>query len=145
MAAGCAHRWCAKLGFVQSLPSQCSTLSLKSIGSLHQWIGCILIAAHNALHNPDKGSLQELVLFWVQPAVVWRAQSDSDSLHSQEEMGCEYKEMNESQADCRHKAGLSLRKAISQLPRLTCLTLSHVSFEEPGSDIVTLHPYSQLE
>ena len=96
------------------------------------------------MQSQQKGFLQELVLSFVQPAEVGYAESDSESLHSQQEMEREYKEMTESQAACRCQAGLSLRKAIGQLPRLTCLTLSHVNFEEPGSDVVALHPYSQL-
>ena len=89
--------------------------------------------------------MQELVLFLVQPAKVWGAQSDSDGPYSQAEFDKEDKEMEENQAACRCQAGLNLRKAVSQLPRLTSLTHSHVSFEEPSSEIVALHPYAQLK
>ena len=45
----------------------------------------------------------------------------------------------------RCQFGLNLRKAVSKLPRLTCLTLADVSFEEPSADVVALHPYSKLK
>ena len=102
---------------------------------------------HQCSEISTRGFVQELVLFWVQPAVVWGLglDSDSESLHSQGEIDRDHEEMQESQAACRRQFGLSFRRAVSQLPRLTSLELSHVSFEEPGSDIVSLHPYSQLE
>ena len=102
-------------------------------------------APHNARHVPSEGALQELVLFLMQPVESWRAEFDFDGLHSQEEMQREHQEMQNNQAACRCQAGLSLRKAVSQLPRLTLLRLSHVSFEEPSPDVVPSHPYSQLK
>ena len=80
----------------------------------------------------------------VQPAEEWGAKSDFYGPPTVEEADREIQEMKERQAACRRQFGLSLRKAVSKLPRLTLLRLSHVNFEEPSPDIVALHPYSQL-
>ena len=77
--------------------------------------------------------------------MIWGDQSDFHGPLTQEETDRQDRQMQEYQIACRRQAGMNLRKAVSQLPRLTNLTLSHVRFMEPSLDIVALHPYSQLE
>ena len=90
-------------------------------------------------------ALQELDLQLVQPTEVWGAEPDFYGPPTEEEADREDQEMQKRQAALRCQFGLSLRKAVSKLPRLTLLKLSHVSFKEPSLDIVALHPYSQLK
>ena len=86
--------------------------------------------------------MQELDLYMVQPNADFSKQPSYFGPRLKVER--EYQKWLESQAAWRCQVGLNLRKAVSQLPRLTSLTLSHVSLEEPGPDVVALHPYSQL-
>ena len=45
---------------------------------------------------------------------------------------------------CRQQFGLSLRKAVSRLPRMTSLIMEYINVQEPGLDCAASHPWTHL-
>ena len=83
--------------------------------------------------------MQELYLRDVQPVIL----PDTIPSKSKSALGfCEEMDAAEFRQDCLLRAGRSLRKAVSRLPRLTSLSLGLVRAKD-GDD--TMYPWTQLK
>ena len=86
-------------------------------------------------------SFQELDLEWIQPCYT-----GATPVARRRKGVRQISRSDPEQLDaCRYMAGMNIRKAISRLSKLTCLSMRSVSFQDIGSHNAAHHPWTHLK